>query len=185
MKVFAYAAERYAKPTQFIAGVKPMTSPPLTASTFDPKWLEGHDLIIFNLHGRKGEKSWYGDSEDRKDDTLFEYHGPLALDWTVLRKAHLGGAVVFGVNCFLGDKDHPMAKALLSAGASAIVAGSGLNFAGVKMPAGADILGMWFRIAYGPTRNAESALRIAKAILKRSKQTKAVRDALAFRIITK
>lgn len=183
MDVFAYCAERFERPTRTIAGVEPLTSPPLDDVGFDPAWLSGHDLVVFNLHGLPHEPGWYGAGRGDDPDDLLPTRGPLALSADTLRRAKLDGAVVFAVNCYLGEIGSPMLAALLDAGASAVLAGAGENFGGVRGVRGADLLGLWFRWGLALGWNVDDAFRMARHRLKLSLPTKAIRDALAFELV--
>lgn len=82
MRVFAYCCASFEETTWRAAGVEPLLSPPVTAETFEPRWLEGPgwspaisrrvgqagawqseawELIYFDLHGWPGEACWRGD----------------------------------------------------------------------------------------------------------------------------
>jgi len=57
-----------------------LTSPPYDALAFDPTWLEGRDLLWFDLHGQAGLEWWLGDG------------GVVALTAKQVREAELGVA---------------------------------------------------------------------------------------------
>jgi hypothetical protein len=142
-------------------------SPPVTRETFDPKWLEGNDFIYFKLHGFRNDPMWYNENYNA------------ALTASQIRSAGLSGAVVFVANCYLPES--PMLQALLSAGAKAVVGGSGENYAKVDEVHGADLLGLYFRLMledYG------AMLKMAKWRLVRKWPDKATLDALRFKIWT-
>jgi len=88
----------------------------MRAEDFDPLWLAGPDadtgwdVIYLDLHGEPGAPMWFGD------------YGEVALTAEQVRSVNLRGAVVFAVNCHLGDYDSPMLDALLAADPHVIVA---------------------------------------------------------------
>jgi hypothetical protein len=141
VKVFAYCAANYTEATRRAAGVEPLVCPPVTAETLDLRQLEGNDFIFINLHSLPGAYALLGTQTGP----------PIALRAEQLQGVDLGGSVVFSEACFMGDEQHPMRKAFLDAGASAVVAGPGENAGatndgvskyGLK---GADVLGLWLR----------------------------------------
>ena len=150
------------------AGVEPLVCPPTSADRFDPAWLEGYDLLYFDLHGRPYTRFWLGDS------------GVLALTAMQVRQADLGGAVVFAVNCHLADDESPMMEALLDAGARYVVGGQGKNYAGQSFIQGAAMLGMWMRRLMALGLGPLGALTWAKRRVRVS-ATGQKADALAFR----
>ncbi len=97
-----------------MAGVAPLTSPPIYFRDFDAHVLEGHDLIFFKLHGLAGQPYWYGDG------------GLTAISAEQLAGLNLKGALVFAENCW-GGRESPMVQALLKAGAACVVTGTGVN----------------------------------------------------------
>ena len=66
MRVFAYCTETARVAVGRATGVVPFTSPPLTASTFKSKALEGYDVIYFRLHGVDGKVGWFGEGEETR-----------------------------------------------------------------------------------------------------------------------
>jgi len=172
VKVFAYCSQSAAESTRKAAGVEPMTCPPVKAATFDPAWLEGQDFIYFDLHGAPGGMEWRGDKRT------------IALRAEQIRAAKLGGAVVFATNCHLGDANSPMLVALLDAGASYVVAGDGLNWAGAQAVMGAARLGQFFRIslAFMDPRRALTAAKIGMQRLVLRGRREMVQDTLGFKL---
>ena len=142
MNVFAYCAASFAPATRRIAGVEPMTCPPINAVTFLQSNLRGHDLLYFDLHGAWEDCFWYGDD------------GQVALSMANLAGARLGDAVVVAANCYLAEADSPMLDVLLNAGASYVIGGAGENFANRITVAGAGLLALWLRrfmeLGFGP-----------------------------------
>ena len=171
MKVFAYCSKSAEESTRRAAGVEPVTCPPTKAAAFETAWLEGQDFIYFDLHGAPGSTEWRGDKRT------------IALRETQIRAADLGGAVVFATNCHLGDADSPMLVALLDAGASYVVAGDGLNWAGAQSVIGAARLGQFFRIALA-FMDPRRALTAAKMGVQRLslRNRGMVQDTLGFKL---
>ena len=134
-----------------MAGVDPITSPPLSLANFDPLVMTGAGLVFFKMHGLEGQPFWYGDN------------AITACSAEQLAHAPIGGALVFAANCWGGDKS-PMVQALLSAGAECVITGTGLNMAGIKQAAGADNLGRWWRWALRLGRDAFAAFQLAKVM---------------------
>lgn len=172
MRVFAYCLASAKHSVRRMAGVEPALCPASGAqhARFRPGWLEYRDLVMFKLHGLAGATRWDGDN------------GWLALADHDLERIDLMGAIVFAENCYLPES--PMLAALLSAGASGVVGGSGVNYGGVGRMAGADVLGLYFRNALELGASANIALRFAKARLRFRWPTLAVRDTLEFQLFT-
>lgn len=172
MKIFAYCCQSLVESTRKAAGVEPLTCPPMKAAEFDPAWLEGQDFIYLDLHGAPGGTEWRGDRRT------------IALRKAQIRAANLAGAVVFATNCHLGDADSPMLTALLDAGASYVVAGDGLNWAGAQAVMGAARLGQLFRIAlaFMDPRRALTAAKMGMQRLSLRKQQGMVQDTLGFKL---
>lgn len=179
MKTFAFCCASFAEVTERAAGVTPLTSPPVDAGTFNPTWLEGYDLLWFDLHGQPGAGWWMG------DDRL------IAVTAGQIRDANLGGAIVFALNCYLADEGSPMLDALLDAGARYVIGGDGRNWAGQRALHGAAILGMRFVEGLREGQDPLRALALAKRrvrlsmvrdwLLRRGKRITAAKDTLAFR----
>ena len=147
---FCFAAESLAKSAAVMSGVTPLTSPPIFMANFDPALLAGHDLIYFKLHGLAGQPYWYGDN------------AATACSAEQLGKADIEGAFVFAANCYGGAKA-PMVQALLDAGAVCVATGEGVNYAGQKIAAGADLIGKAWRRMLRAGASAEVALASAQA----------------------
>ena len=169
MKRFCLSAESFARSAAVLAGVRPLTSPPITLATFDPRLLDGQDLVTFKLHGLDGQPYWYGDG------------GITACSADQLAQARLPGALVFVANCW-GGAQSPMIQALLAAGAAAIVTGEGLNFAGVRQIDGADVLGYGWRHMVELGFDAETGLRLGK-IMARYRRPRLKADIASFGLI--
>ena len=174
MRVFAYCAKDYEQATRRAAGVPPVCCPPVWADTLNLSLLEDNDLLFFNLHSLAGVPAFLGSKNGP----------PIALRATQLAEVDLGGAVVFAENCFLGDREHPMRDALLAAGASAVIAGAGLNYGSTgKGLKGADLLGLWVRRGLQVGLSAALALSAAKVRLRLAAlRSAAARDALEFQM---
>jgi len=171
MKTFAYCSRSFAQSVRQSAGVAPFTSPPLHKDSFLPATIEGYRLLYFKLHGIKYEPYWYGDN------------WLTALSADTIHVADLRGAVVFAANCHLPES--PMLDALLAAGARAVVAGGGRNFAGVTAMRGADILGYYFRLMLQLHIPPKPALSMAKYALRTIRRpTAPIADALKFKLFS-
>ena len=159
--------------------MRPLTSPPFDALAFDPRWLEGYDLLWFDLHGQPGLEWWLGDG------------GVVALTAKQVRGVDLGGALVFAVNCHLADAGSPMLDALLAAGAGYVIGGEGINWGGQRLLFGAGLLGLRLRQLVergtGPLLALAWAKRwvtlslAANRVLGRGDMVEAARDTLGFR----
>jgi hypothetical protein len=176
MNVFAYCAAEFQESVRKAAGVVPLLSPPATAHSFNPCWLEGHDFIYLKLHGLPKEIHWYGDG------------WITALRATQICAANLRGTVVFVANCHLYQANNgshptsPMLNALLAAGARAVVGGSGDNYAKRHSVYGADRLGRAFRYLLQFRLPPYTAFRLAQLLLTfRPHKEPADLDALEFR----
>jgi hypothetical protein len=183
MRVFAYCCASFAEATRRAAGVRPLLSPPFSAGSFDPRRLEGHDLLYFDLHGEPGQDYWLGDQ------------GVIALLASQVLEVDLQGAVVFATNCYLADEGSPMMDALLAAGARYVIGGEGQNWANTKRPTGAALLGKRLRQLMLSGVEPLKALAIAKRwlvagtrareVLGKEHEVMADKDTLAFRAYTR
>ena len=168
MRVFAYCAKSFEAQVRRAAGVQPFTSPPHTVETFEPSWMQGYDLLYFDLHGYVGRWGWHGE-EDR------------ALCPEGVMRATLSDPVVFTASCYAGP-DHPMVEAFLDAGARVVIGGLGQNFEYSHALIGANLLGMWLRrlLSLGlPWQVALEGARLKVRLGRRSHKL-AAQDALAF-----
>jgi hypothetical protein len=141
--------------------------------TFDPALLAGRDFVWFKLHGRRGERFWYGDNHTT------------ALSAAQLAPADLQGAVVFVSNCWLADdlgQPGPMLQALARAQPKAIIGGSGTNYALPDRLGATDLLGLYVRFFLQIGFATFNALRLAKLRLRLKRPDKATTDTLAFRL---
>ncbi len=177
MRAFAYCCAEYEQAVRRAAGVSPLLSPPMTAATFRPSWLEGHRLLLFGLHGAPGTPEWHN------------LRGDVALTVDLVRQANLAGAVVFATSCNLGDPASPMRDAFFAAGAAHVIAGEGINYASRKRPGWASLLALWVRRGLAWDLSVERAVALGKvaarlhsgALVSRS----ATRDTLAFRTFSR
>ena len=184
MKTFAYCAAEFQHSVRKAAGVQPLLSPPATAETFDPAWLESRDFLYLKLHGLPEEIYWYGDN------------WITALRATQILAANLTGTIVFVANCHLfqanpsttlgtgngGHPTSPMLSALLGAGARAVIGGSGENYAKRHSVHGADRLGRAFRYLLQFGFPPYTAFRTAQlALTLKPHKDRADLDALNFR----
>lgn len=147
MNVFSYCCASFAESSRRAVGASSLLSPPVSSASFDPAWLEGHDLIYLDLHGEPGEAFWRGDGRI------------IALTADQVLQADLGRAVVFATNCYLADAGSPMMEALLEAGARYVIGGEGPNWANTKRPAGAVWLG--WRVRQLMERGVDPLLALA------------------------
>ena len=175
-KSFAYCAASFKHSVTKAAGVAPLLSPPITAETFKPRYLENRRFIYFKLHGLPAQPFWYGD------------YWTTALTADQILQADLSDATVFVANCHLyqgtlGHYPSPMLTALLKAGARAVVGGPGPNWARARSLYGADVLGYHFRrLIVGLHFRPTIALNISQAIIKNLPRDPGITDALGFRI---
>jgi len=167
MRVFAYCTTSARRAVSAATGVSPLSSPPALAATFEPLWLEGHDLLYFRLHGKPGANAWYNDA------------GSAALTEDQVLAADLGGAVVVVANCY-GDGG-PMVRALYAAGATAVIAGP--NYAAVRRVVGADLLVRWVILGLRMGLGVDRALSLAQMRLKMSSWRPSDRDAAQFVVL--
>ena len=169
MRVCAYCTASARRAVRAATGVMPISSPPVLAATFDPRRLAGHDLLYFRLHGKPGAKAWYNDA------------GAAALTEDQVLSVDLGGAVAVVANCY-GDQG-PMARALYTAGASAVIAGLGSNYAGARRVVGTDLLVRWVILGLRMGMDVERALGLARMRLRMSSWRASDRDAAQFAVL--
>lgn len=148
-----------------VVGHRPLLCPPrIPRHVLWPNWTIA-EFVYIDLHGVPGDPEWlYADGE---------------------RVLHIGDVdglpqvVVFATTCHLQEtdfydifrRDHTL------------ICGDGRNYGERDRAIGAPLLALWFRRAYGKTRNAELALHIAKArVALTSWARSSDRDALKFYI---
>lgn len=179
MRVFAYCDQAWANSMRWIAGVEPLTCPPMDSDEFDPRWLEGQDLILIDLHGEPGLDHWYA----VVDGLGGIPQRVMALRADQIRQADLGGAVVFATSCYLGEEGNPMLAALLDAGAGYVIGGAGKNYAGARKLAGAGLLALFFRMYLEAGADPVKALATGKTTLGLiGKDAQVKQDTLAFQV---
>ena len=176
MKVFAYCDQRYEEATRKVVGkgATVLTSPPIFAGDFNPEWWQGARFIYLDLHGfASGVYLYSGETGQWA-----------ALSLRTVGMSRLVGAVIFVTTCYLPQT--PFLPALLAAGAEAVIAGDGENWANRETPAGAQALAA--RVLGELRRNApvEQAVEAAKARLRFSwtalRYPAATQDARRFKI---
>lgn len=145
------------------------TCPPFTADGFEPKWLEGYDVLYFRLHGLPGGGTWFGTD------------GTPALRVGQVEAANLRGAGVVVANCY-GTTD-PLAASLYRAGAEWVVGGAGMNVAAGNRVVGTDLLMQWLLRGLYAGLDISDALRLAQIRLAFTAWRHADRDAMQFYIL--
>jgi len=168
VKTFAYCAASFEKSVRRAAGVTPLLSPPVSFQGFLPEWLEGYDLLYFKLHGFPDQAYWYG------DDWI------TAMSEELVRQSDLRETIVFVANCYLPES--PMLKALLYAGAKAVIGGAGVNYARSKQVDGADLLGLYLRFFMQVGLSASNSLTLAKNRIRIKRKSMVKSDTLDFKI---
>lgn len=188
MNVFACCIQPAAVAVQKATGVEPLCCPPVMAESFDPLWLEGHDLLYFRLHGFAGQHNvWYGEHPEMKETVPEALWGasiqsyPALLAKTIER-ADLSGSIVVVANCY-GADNLIFASAFYDAGAIAVIAAPGPNFAAGSDVIGADSLVKTMLDNLQRGMDTKKALAWARANLLFTAWREADRDALGFRIL--
>ena len=153
-----------------------ITSPPC-GEPVPYSWLEGYDAIYIDLHGEPSDVFLMGDSATGQMVK--------ALNLLTVRRADIGGAVVFLTTCYLPETG--FIDAFLDAGASAVIGGAGENWGGRLWPQGAQRLGLYFLELYAKDVPVEYCLKCAKHRLRwdvaqRVMHPKATMDALEFKL---
>jgi len=151
MKTLAWCGLGWERAVRKAAGIQPITTPPLTTTTFTSNLLSGYDFIYIKLHGLANQSYWYGSNWET------------AVSAKQLQQCNLSGTIIFVSNCYLPNS--PMLNALLQAGAQAVIGGEGLNYAGINQLSGADKLGYYFRRLLILKRPPNETLTIAKKLL--------------------
>lgn len=167
MKTIALCCWSRAAITKRAAGVtKILTSPPVTILNFQPRMIEGADLLYIKLHGLPAQGYLYGDA------------WTTTVSATQIQSADLHGCTVFAAACHLPES--PMLQAFFNAGARAVIAGHGSNYAGKHQVYGADLLGMTIRKLMAFRLPPQLAFRLAIARIKNARQDRYTRDTLEF-----
>jgi len=126
---FVYCAQAWQRAAAMIAWRIPITSPPVTAENFDPRWMEGKRLLIFKLHGYPDDPNWYGlDQAGQK---------PIALTPDLIWGANLRGAIVVAIVCYGASSE--MQNAFFAAGARAFIGSTDEVRARETRPGEADV----------------------------------------------
>lgn len=170
MNIAAFSTATGAVSVMQATGIVPIVFPPMTADAFDPRWLEGHDMLYFHLHGLPNQEFWYGDN------------WITAISAIHIRQANLTNTIAFVANCH--GLDSKMEAALLKAGARAVITGPGKNDT-VKGGAvrGADLLGARFIGFKRVGASDEDAFRQARQSLRlRALVSPLERDAMGFQL---
>ena len=180
MRTFAYCAESYSESVRRAAAVAALTCPPWSADTFHSSWLDGFNFYYFKLHGAPCCSTWFGDA----------WQPAITQDHII--NADLAGAIIFCACCNLVDDERnltqsaaPMLHAMFHAGAIAVVAGAGANYAAAQALKGADVLGMSFRRGLQAGLPARQAYILARGYLQMRHAlhpTFATADTLGFRL---
>lgn len=174
MRVFAYCTAPARESVLKAIGVEPYTSPPWVVNTFDSAVLMGYDLLYFRLHqARILPNLWLGQKED----------GGLipALRVEQLEAVRLNSPIVLIANCY--GVEGPFVPAFYRAGARAVIAAPGPNFAASNAVIGTDLLAKWLIRGLRLGLSVERALTMAKARLVATAWRGSDRDALQFKIM--
>ncbi len=175
MKVVAYCTLPAARAVAKATGTKPLTSPPFITDDVPLKALVG-DVLYFRLHGTDTNvDSWFGDDGDG--------FKPLALRLKQVYKLKLDGAVVIIANCY--GLHSPFVPAFYRAGARAVIAGPGENYAAGRRVMGSDMLARsviaGLRRGKTPLESLNRAKRRVRLALRTPRRVR--KDTLEFRII--
>ena len=155
-------------------GVKPLTSPPWRAGLIRPEHVENYDFIYLRLHGIEGvDDTWFG--EDQQGNLVS------ALDADNLEDVDLAGATVLVANCY--GASSPLVRELYQAGAEAVIAGPGRNWALADVVVGTDKLAQWMLRAMKAGAGPRWALQMAKMRVALTSWRMADRDAMQFKLI--
>ncbi len=177
MRVLAYVDARYEAATRAVVGpfADVLTAPPLAASVMSADILSGHEVLYLDLHGQPGSVYLYFGEGARQ----------AALAVATVRAASLHGTVVIATTCYLPQT--PFLAALLGAGAAAVIAGDGENYAGRTRVAGAQLLARLaikrLQLGYPAPEALAYAQRVLAGNLRlRLFQPRETADTLAFRV---
>ena len=168
MRTLAYCTEAAREAVRKAVGVEPMTSPPLSAGNVPDVWA-GADFVYVRLHGRPNvPDTWFGESSN--GDAI-----------TALTIGDLGevSGVWLLANCY--GAESPWVAVLYRAGAQAVVAGNGPNYAARKRVVGTDLLARWLKHGLELGLSVQWALRLAKVRVSLSKYSRAAVNGRAVR----
>lgn len=174
MRIFAYCTAPARESVAQAMGMEPYTSPPWVANTFNPDVLIGYDLLYFRLHqARAFPDLWLGQKKD----------GGLVPAFRVeqLETVRLGSPIVLIANCY--GVEGPFVPAFYRAGARAVIAAPGPNFAAGNVVIGTDLLAKWLIRGLRWGLSVGRALTMAKARLVTTAWRDSDRDALQFKIM--
>lgn len=152
MQVLALCCREYEQATRKAAGVDPLLPP------FRERIVCENGFVYIDMHGYREDRAfWCGADGPVPARVLTAAQ--------VQRLCILSGSVVFATTCYLGDDDSPLRDALFDAGAAAVIAGAGVNYATGKRPAYAARLGQFVRYGLSLGFSAERALGLAKILV--------------------
>lgn len=177
MQIVAYCALNAAKAVQKATGVRPLTSPPLVAANVPVKALIA-DVLYFRLHGTQSNTDvWFGDDGNGNK--------PIALRLETIAELKLDNTIVIIANCY--GSESPFVQAFYDAGARAVIAAPGENYAAGGSVLGGDMIAKWVIRWLKLGKSPEVALRRAKAFVRFSPRTprEVRKDTLEFEIIGK
>ena len=150
MRTIAYCTEAAREAVRRAVGVEPLTSPQLSAGNVPDVWA-GADFVYVRLHGRPDvPDTWFGESAA----------GDAITALTISDLKTVSGVWLLA-NCY--GAESPWVAALYRAGAQAVIAGDGPNYAARKRVVGADLLARWLKHGLGLGLPVHWALRLAKA----------------------
>lgn len=174
MNVFAYCTFPARTAVETAVGAEPFTSPPHTIQTVGKSFANA-DFIYFRLHGTpKVRQVWFGETDKGGLVAAFDMSNLVGV--TLKRSP-----VVLIANCF-GDQS-ALVQALYDAGASAVIAGDGPNYAAGKRVIGTDKLASLLLSLLKRGYEIGTAVKLAKARLLLTSWRSADKDAARFRII--
>jgi hypothetical protein len=177
LRTLAYCDSRYLGATIGVVGNRAdvITSPPVDAKTFNPRWLMGYDVVYIDLIGEPGDPYLY-----RRVGDLVEP----ALAVETVKEADLARAIVVTTACYLDET--PFLSAFLASHAGAVIGGPGYNYGSEDRPLGAQRLARHIlgRLQWGDTpEEALSRARERMSVgLERLFYKQATEDAMAFQV---
>lgn len=175
MNVLAYCTYIAREAVRKATGTEPLTSPPYDIANLPVLIFGNRDVIYFRLHGLPlARGTWYGDGPGGASP---------AMNADLVRRMSLDGAIVVIANCY--GSDDPMVAALYGAGASAVIAGPGRNYASGERVIGTDLLVRWLIVGLRLRLGLCGALRLARTRLGLTSYRRADKDALEFQLIAR